>query len=148
VHVVFIDVDEFLAVDFFDGEDFGKLSKSNFPDPFADFLNSPLGGIVDFPLKGKEEVVSRGKGDDGFIDEVLEEFGFEDFVLVEILVGKVLIGLLLKVADKSLVVGVEEVGFAVADHNLGEGLMVVELDEVVLEGNVVQENEGCLLVGL
>lgn len=64
--------------------------------------------------------------------------------MVEILVGKVLIGFLLKVADQGLVVGVEEVGLAIADYDLVEDLVVVELDEVVLEGNVVEEDQGGL----
>ena len=103
---------------------------------------------MDFSLKGEEEIVPGSKGDDGFVDEGLEEFGFEDFVMVEILVGKVLIGFLLKVADEGLVVGVEEVGLAIADYDLGEGFVVVELDEVVFEGNVVEDDQGGLGMGL
>jgi hypothetical protein len=46
---------------------------------------------MDFSLEGKEKVVARGKFDNGFLDEMLENFGLKDFVLIEILVGVVLV---------------------------------------------------------
>lgn len=46
---------------------------------------------MDFSLKGKEEIVTGGELNDGFVYKMMEDFGFECFVEVEIFVGNVLV---------------------------------------------------------
>ena len=149
MHVIFINVHKFLTVDFLDGKYFSELAESNFSDPFAYFFDCPFGDIVDFSFKSDEKIITRGKFDDGFGDEVMEEFGFEDFVLVEILVGVDLVwSLLLKVADKGLVMIIEEIGFTITDNNLNDILVFIELDKVVFQRYVVQKDQARFLIYL
>jgi hypothetical protein len=125
------------------------LAESNFSDPLTYFIDSPFGDIVDFSFKGEEKIIARCKFDDGFLYKMMEEFGFQDFSLVEILVGVVLVwGLLLKIADKGLVAIIEKICFAITDNNLNQILIFIELNKAVFQRYVVQQDQARFCISL
>lgn len=129
MHVIFVDSHKFFSIYFLNVEYFGKLSKSNLSHPFTDLLNSPLGNIMNFSLKGNKKVVSWGKFDNLLFGKMMEDFGFDDLVLlVGILHEPVLhlSRLLLEIANETLILVIKKIGLPVSDCELNDFLLMIE----------------------
>ena len=130
MHVIFVDSHKFFSIYFLNVEYFGKLSKSNLSHPFTDLLNSPLGNIMNFSLEGNKKVVSWGKFDNLFLGKMMEDFGFDDLVLlvIGILHETVLhlSGLLFKIANETLILVIKKIGLPVSDCELNDFLLMIE----------------------
>ncbi len=84
MHVIFVYHQQFLSVDFLDAEDFGKWTKANVSNPFAYFLDSPLGYIMNFSFQSDKKIVARCEFNNLFLKKVMESFGFKNFVVLSV----------------------------------------------------------------
>jgi len=130
MHVIFVDSHKFFSIYFLNVEYFGKLSKSNLSHPFTDLLNSPLGNIMDFSLESNKKVVSWGKLDNLFLGKVMEDFGFDDLILlvIGILHEPVLhlSRLLLEIANETLILVIKKIGLPVSHRELDDFFLMIE----------------------
>lgn len=144
MHVVFINCQQFLPVNFLYTEYFSKWAKANLSYPFTHLFDSPLWYILYFSFKSNKKVISWSKFDNWFIKKWLKFLSFQYLIvlIVWVLTQNILwvSNFLLKVTNKTLKFLVDKISFSVSYNELNDLLCFLEFYKIVLKWNIIKQN--------